>query len=128
ADIFLREARFALILRKLLAQQGISHVHATSSRTLVCALLLQQLTNLSVSAAIEAHPQLSRNWLRSALQRCVGGRIADRKLLAQTSDSFLPEARTRFGLTGRAKFWQQWAELVERWSCANRRSTIESRK
>ena len=35
--IFLRQARFALVLRKLLQEQSVSHIHATSSRALVCA-------------------------------------------------------------------------------------------
>src|SRR6266536_3343905 len=34
--IFLRQARFALVLRKLFQEKNISHVHATSSRALVC--------------------------------------------------------------------------------------------
>src|SRR6266702_2766910 len=35
--IFLRQGRFALVLRKLLRAKNVSHVHATSSRALVCA-------------------------------------------------------------------------------------------
>jgi hypothetical protein len=38
--IFLRQGRFALVLRKLFQEKNISHVHATSSRALVCALML----------------------------------------------------------------------------------------
>jgi hypothetical protein len=33
-----------------------------------------------------------------------------------------------FHLTGRAKFWQQWAELLLRWSSGDRKSKIENRK
>ena len=127
-DIFLRQARFALGLQKLIVEKGISHVHATSSGALLCALLLQQLVDLTVSATIESKPQLPRDWIKTALQRCLGGRIADRKLLAQTSDSFLPEPKMWIGLTGRANFWHEWAELLGRWSCGNRKSKIENRK
>jgi glycosyltransferase involved in cell wall biosynthesis len=116
ADIFLRQARFALVLRKLLAKRGISHVHATSSRALVCALILQQLVDLTLSATIEPHPDLSRDWVRAALQRCEGGRVSDGKLLDGGTGSFLRDKKTRIHLTGRAKFWQEWAHLLQRWS------------
>jgi glycosyltransferase involved in cell wall biosynthesis len=128
SDIFLREARFALVLRKLLAEHGISHVHATSSRALVCALLLHELVDVNVSATIEAQPELSRDWIKAALRRCIGGRVADHKLLDQHGDSFLPEPRTRIGLTSRGKFWQRWAELLQRWSGGDRKSIIDHRK
>jgi glycosyltransferase involved in cell wall biosynthesis len=115
ADIFLRAARFALVLRKRLAERRISHVHATSSRALACAVLLRQLAAITISATIERKPQLSRDWIRAAMQRCVGGRVSDRQL-PQTSNSFLSEPRMRIGLTRRAKFWQEWAQLLEEWS------------
>src|SRR5437016_335830 len=34
--IFLRQARFALVLRRLLLEKNVSHIHATTSRSLVC--------------------------------------------------------------------------------------------
>src|SRR5438046_9997909 len=54
--IFLRQARFALALTKLLREKNVSHVHATSSRSLVCVLILKKLLNVTVSATIEARP------------------------------------------------------------------------
>src|SRR5437763_13961996 len=41
--IFLRQARFAVVLRKLILENNVSHIHATSSRALVCALILKKL-------------------------------------------------------------------------------------
>jgi hypothetical protein len=58
--IFLREARFALVLANLLREKHVSHIHATSSSALVCALILKKLLNVTVSATIEARPVLSR--------------------------------------------------------------------
>jgi glycosyltransferase involved in cell wall biosynthesis len=81
--IFLRQARFALVLRKLVQERGISHVHATSSRALVCALMLKKLLGVTVSATIEPRSELPREWIRSALSECVGGRLSDRKLVEQ---------------------------------------------
>src|SRR5437773_1464929 len=142
--IFLRQARFALVLRRLLREKKISHVHATSSRALVCALMLKKLLNVTVSATIEPRPELPRNWIQDALSECVGGRMTDRKLLDQCGRSFLVDKttfrsasrktlglisqKTRIDLTAGQPFWQQWAELLFRWSDSNRKSTIENPK
>jgi colanic acid/amylovoran biosynthesis glycosyltransferase len=126
--IFLRQARFALVLRRLVAEKEISHVHATSSRALVCALMLKTLLDVTVSVTIEPRTELSRDWIKAALPRCVGGRGHDRKLLEAQNGSFVLDKTSGFHLTGRTKFWQQWAELLLRWSCSNRKSKIENRK
>ena len=139
AAIFLRQARFALALRKLLAEKKISHLHATSSRALVCALILQSIvrhgesvlrrTDLSVSATIEPNPELPRGWIEAALSRCVGGRLSDRKLLDHTDRSFVLEPKTRIGLmTTRAKLSNQWAESLLRWTGGNHKSQITNQK
>jgi len=126
--IFLRQARFALVLRRLLREKKISHVHATSSRALVCALILQKLIDVTVSATIEPRPELPRDWVKAALPTCVGGRVHDRKLLEAQNGSFVLDKTGGFHLTGRTKFWKQWAELLLRWSCSDRKSKIENRK
>jgi len=142
--IFLRQARFALVLRRLLREKKISHVHATSSRALVCALMLKKLLNVTVSATIEPRPELPRNWIQDALSECVAARLCNRKLLHQRSGSFLVDKttfrsaprkalglitrKTGIGLTTRARFWHEWAELLARWSCIDRKSKIENPK
>src|SRR6184192_79211 len=115
--IFLRQARFALVLRRLLRDKKLSHVHATSSRALVCALMLKDLLNVTVSATIERRPPLPRAWIGVALPQCVGGRVHDRKLLEAGYGSFVLDETGRFHLTSRTKFWRQWAELLLGWSC-----------
>jgi len=142
--IFLRQARFALVLRRLLREKKISHVHATSSRALVCALMLKKLLNVTVSATIEPRPELPRNWIQDALSECVAARLCNRKLLHQRSGSFLVDKttfrsaprkalglitrNTGIGLTTRARFWHEWAELLARWSCIDQKSKIENPK
>jgi glycosyltransferase involved in cell wall biosynthesis len=142
--IFLRHARSAVWLRKLLREKNVSHVHATSSRALVCALILKKLLGITVSATIEPRSELSREWIHSALSQCVGGRLANRKLLEQLGNSFLFDKTTfrsaprkavgsisrKIGmdLSAGARFWQQWADLLLRWSCSDRKSTIENQK
>lgn len=142
--IFLRQARFALVLQTLLRDKNVSHLHATSSRALVCALMLRKLLNITVSATIEPRPEFPQAWIEDALSECVAARLSDRKLLHQRGGSFLVDKTTfrcaprkalglvsqKIGidLTAGARFWQEWAKLLLRWSCRDRKSKVESRK
>jgi glycosyltransferase involved in cell wall biosynthesis len=133
--IFLRQARFALVLHKLFQDNKVSHVHATSSRALVCALMLKKLLNVTVSATIEARSELPRSWIQDALSECVAARLSNRKLLHQHA-SFLVDKttfrsaprktlglitrKTGIDLTTGARFWQEWAKVLLRWSCEQR--------
>jgi len=142
--IFLRQARFALVLRKLIQEKNVSHVHATSSRALVCALMLKKVLGVTVSATIEPRSELSREWIQNALSECVGGRLSSRKMLEQRGDAFFLDKttfrsapkktlgqitqKTHIDLTTGSRFWQQWAELLLRWSGSDRKSKIENRK
>ena len=140
--IFLREARFALVLANLLREKNVSHVHATSSSALVCALILRRLLNVTVSATIEARPVLSREWIQNALSECVGGRLRDRQLVRgpsflvdKTTFRSAPQQavgrssqRSGIDLTAGTRFWQEWAELLMRWSGSDRKSKVENQK
>ena len=142
--IFLRQARFALVLRKLIQQKNVSHIHATSSRALVCAIMLKKLLGVTLSATIEPRSQLPREWIQNALSECVGGRLSSRKLVEQFGDAFFLDKttfrsaprktlgqitqKTHIDLTTGSRFWQQWAELLLRWSDSNRKSNIENLK
>ena len=142
STIFLRQARFAVVLRRLLREKNVSHVHATSSSALVCALILKKLLNVTVSATIEARPNLSREWIQNALSECVGGRLRDRRSLRDSSflvdkTTFrsapqqvlgLVSQKSGIDLTAGTRFWQEWAELLMRWSGSDRKSKIENRK
>ena len=138
--IFLRQARFALALSRL--RKNLSHVHATSSRALVCALILKKLFNVTVSATIEARPALPREWIQNALSECVGARVKDRQLvrgssflLDKTTFRSAPQRalglisqRSGIDLTAGTRFWQEWADLLTRWSGSDRKSKIGNRK
>jgi glycosyltransferase involved in cell wall biosynthesis len=137
--IFLRQARFALVLRRLLLEKKTAHIHATSSRALVCALILREIAGVTVSATIEPRPELPQNWIEGALRRCEGGRSIDRELLRDRDNSFLfDKAASRsapgkaIGLVGKklgidlttgASFWQEWAEMLVGWSRKKRPQT-----
>ena len=140
--IFLRQARFALVLSKLLRQKNVSHVHATSSTALLCALILRKLLNITVSATIESRPVLPRDWIQNALSECAGGRVRDRQLVR--GDSFLVDKTTfrsapqqalgvvsqksGIDLTAGTRFWQEWADLLMRWCGGDQKSKIQNRK
>jgi glycosyltransferase involved in cell wall biosynthesis len=131
-DLFLRQARFAVTLRRLFAQRKICHVHATSSRALICGLLLKKILGVSLSASVEAKPTLSHETLESALQHAVGGRIADRKLNERIGPPFFydrPASNgalvrslrwiqpvSRIDLTRPSSFWQEWVNRLNHWS------------
>jgi glycosyltransferase involved in cell wall biosynthesis len=142
--IFFRQGRFALVLRKLIQEKNVSHLHATSSRALVCALMLKKLLGLTVSATIEPRSELSREWIRNALSECVGGRLSNRRMVEQLGGAFFLDKttfrsapkkmlgqitqKTHIDLTTGSRFWQQWAELLLRWSGNDRKSKIEDPK
>ncbi len=134
-DLFLRQARFAVMLRRMFAKREICHVHATSSRALVCGVVLKKILGVSLSASIEAKPVLSRETIECALEHAVGGRIADRKLSEQIGAPFYfdrpgsnsPLVRglrwlrpvSRIDLTRPGSFWQEWANRLNHWSAAD---------
>jgi glycosyltransferase involved in cell wall biosynthesis len=142
--IFLRQARFAFALRKLFQEKNVSHVHATSSRALVCALMLKKVLGVTVSATIEPRSELSREWIQNALSECVGGRLSSRKLVEQLGGAFFLDKttfrsaarktlgqitqKTHIDLTTGSRFWQQWADLLLRWSGSDRKSKIQNPK
>src|SRR5438552_7247314 len=141
--IFLRQGRFALMLRKLIQEKDVSHIHATSSRALVCALMLKKLLGVTVSATIEPRSELPREWIQNALPQCVGGRLSSRKMVEHLDGAFFLDKttfrsaprktlgqitrKTRIDLTTGSRFWQQWADLLLGWSGSDRKLNIENR-
>ncbi len=121
--LFLEQARAALTLRKLLAREKIVHVHATSARALVAALLVRRLLPVTVSAAIERRPALNRNALKDALAQICGGRVFDPRLVRHASGDFVIQPRPtllrRLKLDRRERFWQEWSERLKTWSTSS---------
>jgi glycosyltransferase involved in cell wall biosynthesis len=122
ADLFLRQARFALTLRRMFAQRNISHVHATSSRALIAGVLLKKICGITLSASIEARPLVSRDVIEAALRHAVGGRIADRKLSERVGEPFtFDRAGTSHVLTRSLRWlkprdFSEWATRLQSWS------------
>ena len=121
---YLEAARVALYLTPKLSRKGIRHVHATDSRALLCAWILQRLTKITISATIESPPAFASGVVERLLTSCTGGRVSDPKIRVGFDGRFLTEPkplrwRGTFG-SGRSQineqFLQQWRNQLETWS------------
>ncbi len=121
---YLEAARVALYLAPTLARARIRHVHATDSRALLCAWILQRLANITISATIESPPAFTSGVVERLLASCTGGRVSDPNMRAGFDGRFLaepksPRWRGRFGPRGahiNEQFLQQWHNQLETWS------------
>ncbi len=121
---YLEAARVALYLAPTLARARIRHVHATDSRALLCAWILQRLANITISATIESPPAFASEVVERLLASCTGGRVSDPNMRAGFDGRFLaepksPRWRGRFGPRGahiNEQFLQQWRNQLETWS------------
>ncbi len=132
SDLFLEQARAALMLRRMFRAHDIGHVHAASSRTLLSALMLKKMLGLTVSVAVEENPIVSEQVMLDALDQCVGGRSSDRELLARRGRGFLFDQtldkpslneigpwlsrKAKIEWSGGRTFWQDWSERLVAWS------------
>jgi hypothetical protein len=132
SDLFLDQARSALILRRLFRQHNIGHVHATSSRTLLGALILKKFLGVSVSVAVEEKPLLSEAVIVDAFDQSVGGRSNDRALLARRGSGFLYDEtldkpsvndlgpwltrKAKLEWSGGRAFWEEWSQRLIGWT------------
>ena len=132
--LFLEQARAAMILRRLFRAHNIGHVHATNSRTLLAALYLRRLLDITVSVAIEPQPVLAEALIRNALDHCIGGRSNNRELLARRGRGFLFDQtldrpsvndigpwltrKARIKWAGGRAFWREWSEQLVGWTRA----------
>lgn len=131
SEIFLEQAHAALMLRRMFRAHRIRHVHATSSRTLLCALMLRQLLGLTISVAVEEKPIFPNSFLLEALDQCAAGRSSNRELLARRGSGFLFDPtldkpsvndigpwisrKAKIEWTGARSFWQEWSDYLNRW-------------
>ncbi|WP_166442809.1 glycosyltransferase family 4 protein [Phragmitibacter flavus] len=77
---FYRDVRRAFWLAENLPKRGVKHLHAFRSNALVTVWLWNKITGLSISAAIEENPTLSRSLLQKLLAEIELTSIADPKL------------------------------------------------
>lgn len=128
----LRHARFALSLLPRLREANVRHVHATDTRALLTALMLNYLIDVNISAFVERDTELPPETVRATAARCIGGRLGDRRLLRSVDGDFMFDSNAwsrslanlregvvsigGAGLIGRSKLWQEWADRLIRWN------------
>jgi glycosyltransferase involved in cell wall biosynthesis len=121
---YLEAARVALYLAPTLARAGIRHLHATDSRALLCAWILQRLAKITISATIESPPAFASDVVERLLASCTGGRVSDAKIRAGFDGRFVaepnpPRWRRLFDPSEahiNEQFLQQWRNQLETWS------------
>ncbi|PYK09826.1 MAG: hypothetical protein DME61_05320 [Verrucomicrobia bacterium] len=121
---YLEAARVALYLAPKLAHAGIRHIHATDSRALLCAWILQRLAKITISATIESPPAFASDVVARLLASCTGGRVSDPKIRTGFNGRFIAEPkpslwRRPFGASEahiNEQFLQQWRNQLETWS------------
>src|SRR5262249_42314214 len=90
---YLEAASIALYLAPKIAHGGIRHLHATDSRALLCAWILQRLAKITISATIESPPAFASDVMERLLATCTGGRVSDAKIRAGFNGRFLAEPK-----------------------------------
>jgi hypothetical protein len=121
---YLEAARVALYLAPKLVRAGIRHIHATDSRALLCAWILQRLAKITISATIESPPAFASGVVERLLTSCTGGRVSDPKIRTGFDGRFLAEPKpTRWRgpfdpseAHISEQFLQQWRDQLETWS------------
>jgi hypothetical protein len=121
---YLEASRVALYLAPKIARAGIRHLHATDSRALLCAWILQRLAKITISATIESPPAFASDVVEHLLASCTGGRVSDAKIRSGFEGRFVaepnpPRWRRLFDPSGahiNEQFLQQWRNQLETWS------------
>ena len=120
---YLEAVRVALYLAPKLGRAGIRHLHATDSRALLCAWILQRLAKITISATIESPPAFASDVVERLLASCTGGRVSDAKIRASFDGRFIAEPKPStwrgfFSPSGAhisEQFLQQWRNQLETW-------------
>ena len=74
-QIFLEQGQNALYLRRMMERWGVRHVHAGSSRALLCAWILKRMLGaITLSASLEDTLVLPATCVEALLSSCIGGR------------------------------------------------------
>ncbi len=77
-QVFLEHARYAVYLLKVARRLDVRHVHAGSSRALLCAWLLRKMRGqLTLSASFENTLALPLSCVQKLSAYCVGGRLGE---------------------------------------------------
>lgn len=81
SEFFLQQARYALFLRRWIERDGIRHLHAMTTRELLCGWILHKLCGVTLSATLEEKsPHLASSIVVQLAPDCAGLRVAGDEL------------------------------------------------
>lgn len=83
-ETFYTQARRALWMADALPRRGVKHVHAFRSDAMIGVWMLQKISNLSTSVAVEEAPGLSRALIAKLLPDFNHASVSDEKLLSSS--------------------------------------------
>jgi hypothetical protein len=121
SQLFLQTAREALYLRRWIARDQIRHLHAVSSRELLCAWLLHRLSGITYSVTVEAGESfLPRSVVAKLAGSALGIRVAREEWVTEFTKAN-PTAAS--GVIERYKpgrsLAPEWLGKLSRWSLAS---------
>ena len=128
SEFFLQQARHALYLRRWLARDGVRHLHAMTSRELLCAWMLRKLTGITVSATIEEKPFLSLTAIERLAPDCTGLRVWDDALHESLLPLFIPAGRVLLHHRHGRAIEPEFISRLKSWASANPKSQIPNPK
>jgi glycosyltransferase involved in cell wall biosynthesis len=89
SEDFLQQARYALFLRRWIERDGVRHLHAMTSRELLCGWLLHKLCGVTLSASIEEkNAFLPGSLIVQLAADCAGLRVGGRDLHEKLEPEF----------------------------------------
>jgi glycosyltransferase involved in cell wall biosynthesis len=89
SEFFLQQARHALFLRCWIERDGVRHLHAMTSRELLCGWLLRKLCGVTLSASIEEkNPHLPGSVIVQLVEECAGLRLSNADLHKELAPRF----------------------------------------
>ncbi len=94
SELFLQQARYALFLRRWIERDGVRHLHAMTSRELLCGWLLRKLTGVTLSASIEDKAtHLPGSVIAQLAADCAGLRVGSGELHDKLAPEFKANGR-----------------------------------
>ena len=94
SEMFLQQARYALFLRRWIERDGVRHLHAMTSREMLCGWMLRKLTGVTLSASIEEkNPYLPGSVIAQLAGECAGLRVASDDLHDRLAPDFAANGR-----------------------------------
>jgi glycosyltransferase involved in cell wall biosynthesis len=121
SECFLLQARCALFLRSWVERDGVRHLHAMSSRELLCGWLLRKLTGVTLSTSLDERDlALPTSVTLHLLRQCAGIRIAGEKLAAEIgkTQATTPGRVLLQHKPGRA-IEREWLASLQQWGAAS---------